>query len=216
MTGNMGRETGICAVILMLKCLMGDELSRDNMLDDWSVITLTKGWMPNISSGSKSWCSTRFSKSTLFTFVKNYMMNKHKIIKITSAVFIIFSACSLLMVSLMAIANPQSVMDLVQVKLPNNDAYSSIRGIYGGVGLVIITQLVYLLIKDSRTALAFLAMFWGAYALSRLITIAAEGTLGAFGNQWLMIESIFSVTALILYNLHPGKVMKRKAGMMGL
>ena len=73
-------------------------------------------------------------------------MNKNKIINIASAVFILFSALSLLMVSLMAMANPQSVMDLVQVQLPNTDAYSSIRGIYGGVGLVIITQLIYLLI----------------------------------------------------------------------
>lgn len=129
-------------------------------------------------------------------------MNKNKIINIVSAVFIIFSAFSLLMVSLMAMANPQSVMDLVQVQLPNTDAYSSIRGIYGGVGLVIITQLIYLLIKDRKKALAFLSLFWGAYAVSRLITIAAEGSLGAFGSQWLMIESVFCVLSVVLYTLY--------------
>lgn len=129
-------------------------------------------------------------------------MNKTKIINIVSAVFILFSAFSLLMVSLMAMANPQSVMDLVQVQLPNTDAYSSIRGIYGGVGLVIITQLIYLLIKDRKKALAFLALFWGAYAVSRLITIAAEGSLGAFGSQWLMIESVFCVLSVVLYTLY--------------
>lgn len=129
-------------------------------------------------------------------------MNKNKIIRILAGAFIIFSACSLLMVSLMAMANPQSVMDLVQVNLPNTDAYSSIRGIYGGVGLVIIIQLIYLLIKDIRKALAFLGLFWGAYAVSRCITIAAEGALGDFGSQWLMIESIFSIIALVLYSLY--------------
>jgi hypothetical protein len=129
-------------------------------------------------------------------------MNKNKIINIVSGVFILFSAFSLLMVSLMAMANPQSVMDLVQVQLPNTDAYSSIRGIYGGVGLVIITQLVYLLIKDRKKALAFLSLFWGAYAISRLITIAAEGSLGAFGSQWLMIESVFCVLSVVLYTLY--------------
>lgn len=129
-------------------------------------------------------------------------MNKNKIINIVSGVFILFSAFSLLMVSLMAMANPQSVMDLVQVQLPNTDAYSSIRGIYGGVGLVIITQLIYLLIKDRKKALAFLSLFWGAYAVSRLITIAAEGSLGAFGSQWLMIESVFCVLSVVLYTLY--------------
>lgn len=136
-------------------------------------------------------------------------MNKTKIINILSAVFIVFSAFSLLMVSLMAIANPQSVMDLVQVKLPNTDSYSSIRGIYGGVGLVIIIQLVYLLIKDRKKALAFLSLFWGAYALSRMITVVAEGPLGDFGSQWLMIESVFCVLSITLYTLYRKPEIKR-------
>lgn len=136
-------------------------------------------------------------------------MNKTKIINIVSAVFIAFSAFSLLMVSLMAIANPQSVMDLVQVKLPNNDSYSSIRGIYGGVGLVIIVQLVYLLVKDRKKALAFLSLFWGAYALSRLITIMAEGPLGDFGSQWLKIESVFCILSIVLYTLYRKPEIKR-------
>lgn len=140
-------------------------------------------------------------------------MNKNKIIRILSGVFIVLSAFSLLMVSLMAMVNPQSVMDMVQVKLPNNDAYSSIRGIYGGVGLVIIAQLVYLLIKDMRKALAFLSLFWGAYAISRLITIAAEGALGDFGSQWLMIESSFSMIALILYALYKKPVQARRVSL---
>jgi hypothetical protein len=84
-------------------------------------------------------------------------------------------------------------MDLVKTNLPNADAMSSIRGIYGGVGLVITFQLVYLLFKDVQKGLLFLSLFWGAYAVSRLITIFTNGALGDFGNQWIVIETTFCV-----------------------
>ena len=59
-------------------------------------------------------------------------MKKEKLVRVASISFIVFSAFCLLMVSLMAFVNPQSVMDLVSVKLTNDDASSSIRGIYEG------------------------------------------------------------------------------------
>lgn len=43
----------------------------------------------------------------------------------------------------MAFGDPQAVMDLVLVKLDNTDAYSSIRGVYGGVGIAILGVLLY-------------------------------------------------------------------------
>lgn len=91
----------------------------------------------------------------------------------------------------MAFANPQSVMDLVQVRLNNNDAFSSIRGVYGGVGLTLVITLIYLMLKEVQKGVAFLCLLWGCYAVSRIITIVAEGPLGAFGKQWLVIESFF-------------------------
>lgn len=94
--------------------------------------------------------------------------------------------------------NPQMVMDLVHVKLPNTDAYSSIRGVYGGVGLTIVISLIYLLKKDKRTGLGFLTMLWGFYALSRMITIINEGPLGDFGNKWLNIEGMLFLCAMLL------------------
>ena len=48
--------------------------------------------------------------------------------------------------SLMALFDPQSVMDLVGVELGNTDALSSIRGVYGGVGVAICLSLLYLMI----------------------------------------------------------------------
>lgn len=94
-------------------------------------------------------------------------------------------------------------MDLVQVQLPNNDAYSSIRGVYGGVGFTITAVIVYTLFKSRKKGLAFIALLWGAYAVSRLITIAAEGSLGSFGQQWLMIESTLCLISLLLLFLYP-------------
>ena len=121
-----------------------------------------------------------------------------KTLKIASRAFIVLSCLSLLYVSVLAFVNPQSVMDLVSVTLPNNDAISSIRGIYGGVGLTIVIMLFYLAFADVKKGLIVLSMFWGLYAISRFITIAAEGQLGAFGTQWLIIESVFCVSALAL------------------
>ena len=129
-------------------------------------------------------------------------MNTQKTIKITSKGFILLSAASLFSVSMMAFSNPQSVMDLVQVQLTNNDAFSSIRGVYGGVGITLVISLVYLMLKDVPKGLAFLCLLWGSYALSRTITIFSEGSLGAFGTQWLAIESLFFIiaAALLFFN----------------
>jgi nitrate reductase gamma subunit len=72
------------------------------------------------------------------------MKNSNKLMSLLSAVFISFSLLSLAWVSVLAIISPQYVMDLVSVKLENTDAISSIRGIYGGVGITICALLAYL------------------------------------------------------------------------
>ena len=125
-------------------------------------------------------------------------MKVNKILPVASKGFILLSALSLLSVSIMAFADPQSVMDLVNVQLNNNDAFSSIRGVYGGVGLTLFISLVYLMLRDTRKGLYFLCLLWGFYALSRTITIFAEGALGDFGNQWLLTESVLFVLAVVL------------------
>ena len=119
-------------------------------------------------------------------------------INLASVSMILISAFSLLSVSLMAFVSPQAVMDLVQVKLNNTDAYSSIRGVYGGVGLTIVITLIYLAIKDVKKGLGFLTMLWGLYAFSRLMTMLTEGALGAFGTQWIVIETVFCLLCLTL------------------
>jgi uncharacterized membrane protein len=92
-------------------------------------------------------------------------------------------------------------MDLVKVQLNNTDALSSIRGVYGGVGLTLVISLIYLMLKDVQKGLAFLCLLWGLYAVCRIITAFADGALGAFGSQWLVIESSFFCVAAILFML---------------
>ena len=88
--------------------------------------------------------------------------------------------------------------------------YTSIRGVFGGVGLTIFCALAYLAMKDFQKGLRLLILLWGFYALSRLITWMAEGPLGDFGNTWLVIESLFFFIAVIL-----AVVSGRKQGIVG-
>ncbi len=124
-----------------------------------------------------------------------------KIIKTATSSYMLLSAISLLSVSIMAFADPQAVMDLVSVQLNNNDAISSIRGVYGGVGLTLFLTIIYLMLKDPEKGLIFMMLLWGFYALSRIITIFKDGDLGTFGKQWLIIESVLFVIAVSLFRL---------------
>lgn len=115
--------------------------------------------------------------------------------RLASAGFVVFSGLCLLWVSGLALVSPQAVMDLVAVRLPSPDAASSIRGVYGGVGLSICLSLAFALRRHLDYALGFLTMLWGFYALSRLLTAAVDGPLGAFGTQWLRVETTLALLA---------------------
>jgi hypothetical protein len=128
-------------------------------------------------------------------------MKNNRPLEISTWALIGISALGVFSVSAMAFLDPQGVMDLVQVKLENNDAYSSIRGVYGGVGFSLLAVLGYLTWRDRTAAVAFIAMFWGMYALSRMMTIGMEGALGDFGSQWLAIESTLTIFALVILGL---------------
>jgi hypothetical protein len=125
-------------------------------------------------------------------------MKTNKTLPRIAAGYVLFSCLSIFSVSVMALVDPQMVMNLVQTKLANTDAASSIRGVYGGVGLTMIVCLLYSLRRNLAESLGLLGIFWGLYAVSRIITIVADGQLGAFGTQWLVIESLFCAIALLL------------------
>lgn len=132
-------------------------------------------------------------------------MEKNKIIRILSYGLMILSVLGISMVAFMAFSDPQSVMALVNVKLDNTDAYSSIRGVYGGAGLTIAITMVYGMLKNMRLALGFTALLWGLYALSRIITSLNEGPLGAFGTQWVYTESFLCICCLVLFYFNKKK-----------
>lgn len=125
-----------------------------------------------------------------------------KTVNILSRTFIGISAFSLFYVTALAWMDPRAVMQLVNVSLDNTDAISSIRGVYGGVGLTIVISLVYLAVVNVRQGLVFLIMLWGFYALSRMTTSVVDGSLGDFGTRWLMIESVFAGIAIVLLFVH--------------
>ena len=116
-------------------------------------------------------------------------MKTNQILEKSAKGYVLFSILSLIYVSILGIIDPQQVMDMVNVNLSNTDAISSIRGVYGGVGLTISFFLIYLLFKKHQWALSFLVVFWGCYAMSRVLTIMIDGSLGDFGVKWLLIES---------------------------
>jgi len=70
-------------------------------------------------------------------------MRTNRLLSISSWLLIGITVMGILSVSFMAFGDPQAVMDLVHVKLDNTDAYSSIRGVYGGVGIAILGVLLY-------------------------------------------------------------------------
>lgn len=123
----------------------------------------------------------------------------NKVIKISSSILMGISVLGIASVSLMAFNSPQSVMDLVQVKLENTDAMSSIRGVYGGAGIAILMVMIYLWRNNLKRGMLFLAVFWGSYAISRLLTIVVDGALGAFGSQWIVTETVLTIIALVLF-----------------
>ena len=125
-------------------------------------------------------------------------MKKINFLQPASATVIVITALAILLVSIEALVNPQAVMDLVQVKLTNTDAVSSIRAVYGGIGVLLVVQLVYLLYTNQMLGLVMVALFGGLYAGSRLLTIIKEGSLGAFGTQWLYTEATLCATAVVL------------------
>ena len=129
-------------------------------------------------------------------------MNQSRIAHLSSKIFILLSSIAIGFVSIQSMIDPIATMDLVNVHLGNNDAISSIRGIYGGIGIVITLSLLHLFFKDYKKGLVFSVMFWSAYAISRVVTYIVDGPLGEFGSQWLLLESILSLLGMTLVILN--------------
>ena len=110
-------------------------------------------------------------------------MKQRKFLQTLPTILLGISSLAILSVSLMAFADPRAVMALVQVELNNNDALSSVRGVFGGVGITLFVLLLWIWRKDRRAAIGSLALLWGLYAFSRALTVLVDGPLGDFGTQ---------------------------------
>lgn len=132
-------------------------------------------------------------------------MNTSKFLEFATWTIVAISALGTLSMSLTALLAPAGLMALVHTPLDNTDAFSSIRGVFGGVGITLAAAMVWIFRRDRTAAMGFLAMFWGNYALCRTLTIVMDGPLGDFGNQWIGIEATLAVLSAVVY------VLRRKA-----
>jgi len=132
-------------------------------------------------------------------------MKTNKLLDTATWSIVVTSAVGTLSVSLMALVDPRGVMALVHTPLTNTDAFSSIRGVFGGVGFMLAAAMVWIFRRDRTAGVGFLALFWGNYALCRALTIVMDGPLGDFGNQWIGIETTLAVLSTVVY------VLRRKA-----
>ena len=139
-----------------------------------------------------------------------------QIIRLLEKGFIGLSTLAVAYVSITSMIDPISTMQLVNVSLPNNDAISSIRGIYGGVGMTMALAMSYLMVRAIKIGMMLTTMFWGSYAISRLITILVDGPLDDFGSQWMVIESFlcFIGLSLLITNKSFASVNQENKGSM--
>jgi|JI8StandDraft_1071087.scaffolds.fasta_scaffold342520_1 Domain of unknown function (DUF4345) len=119
-----------------------------------------------------------------------------------STIFLCLLGAATLNIALQAIANPQAIMDNVQVTLGNITARNSIRALYGGVNLAFGLFWLFSAFKARREGLLLALLYTGGFAAGRLMSIALDGPPEAFARQWLVVESVFAVGAATLLVLH--------------
>lgn len=144
------------------------------------------------------------------------MDTKNKLAGLIGKALVVISLSGLASVSLMAWWSPREVMALVGEQLTNTDSISSIRGIYGGVGIFIVVVLGFLWRIGLKLVLQFLAIFWLLYGASRIVTWIIDGPLGTFGRQWLIIELLLGVSCLMVCarigKTSQAQIVKQNAG----
>lgn len=129
-----------------------------------------------------------------FSFTHNPLkpMDANKLFRILTAALVGVATLGFLAVAIQAFINPQLVMDLVQTHLPNADARSSIRGLYGGVNVGLSALLVLGLIRrQPRLSLWLLFAITGGYVVGRVANLMDDGPAGPFASTWLIIETFF-------------------------
>lgn len=120
-----------------------------------------------------------------------------------SRIFLILMGLSALNIALQAIADPQTVMNFVDVQLGNVTARNSIRALYGGVNLAFALFWLYAAFRMPKEGLILGVLYTGGFVVGRLLSIVMDGMPGAFAMQWLVVESVFAIGAVALLVLSP-------------
>lgn len=141
--------------------------------------------------------------AVIFHQHKSFAMKTHLWI---SRIFLILMGLSALNIALQAIADPQTVMNFVDVQLGNVTARNSIRALYGGVNLAFALFWLYAAFRAQREGLILGVLYTGGFVAGRLLSIVMDGMPGAFAMQWLVVESIFALGAVALLVLSPGSI----------
>ena len=115
-----------------------------------------------------------------------------------STIFLCLLGAATLNIAVQAIANPQAIMDNVQVTLGNITARNSIRALYGGVNLAFGLFWIYSAFRARREGLLLALLYTGGFAAGRIISIIMDGRPDAFAIQWLVVESVFAAGAVLL------------------
>ncbi|MCK6692073.1 MAG: DUF4345 domain-containing protein [Thermoanaerobaculia bacterium] len=131
-----------------------------------------------------------------------------------SRIFLILMGLSALNIALQALADPQTVMNFVDVELGNITARNSIRALYGGVNLAFALFWLYAAFRAQREGLILGTLYTGGFVLGRLLSIALDGMPGAFALQWLVVESVCAIGSVVLLALLPRLQRDARGGSM--
>lgn len=133
-----------------------------------------------------------------YSFSNSIIMQRRIIF---TRIFVGLLGAATLQVAFQALADPQSVMNNVQVDLGDNlTARNSLRAVYGGVNLLF--GLFWCWAAFYRPtqfpALIIALLYTGGFVVGRLLSWVLDGTPGAFAQQWLMVEAVFCAMACAL------------------
>ncbi len=115
-------------------------------------------------------------------------------------IYLLLLAVATLNIALQALFDPQTVMNFVSVSLDGNTtARNSIRALYGGVNFFFGMFWIFSAFRAQRTGLVLAMLYTGGFVFGRIWSVVADGTPGAFAQQWLVTEAIFMLMAAALF-----------------
>lgn len=122
-----------------------------------------------------------------------YTMKKYGV-----SLFLVLMGLAFANVGVQALVNPEGIMGFVDVELNNPSARNSIRAYYGAVNLFFGLFLILGSWKLKKEALILVNLYCWGFVVGRVSSLALDGTPNDFVMNWLIIESVSGVIALLL------------------